>query len=134
MKSLSIWLALLAAPILSISASAHHSHAMFDTSKRIAISGTVMKFEFTNPHSWLKVVNEADGELWSFETGAPSQLLRKGVKLSTFPPGMKVTVRAFPLRDGRAGGEAVNVTLADGSVVSIEPEGYNPTATPGAAP
>jgi hypothetical protein len=123
-KSLSIWIALLAAPLLGITASAHHSHAMFDTSKRISIAGTVKEFQFTNPHSWLIVVNEVDGSLWSFETGSPSQLLRKGIKLSTFPGGTKLTVNAMPLRDGRAGGQAISVTMADGRVVPIEPEGY----------
>ena len=121
---------LLAGLVLGASAGAHHSHAMFDGSKRITVTGTVEKFEFTNPHSWLKVVNDADGMLWSFESNSPSQLLRKGVKASSLPAGMKVTVSAMPLRDGRAGGAIVSVTKPDGTVLAIEPEapagGYAP--------
>src|SRR5690348_14911307 len=30
--------------------SAHHSFAMFDTAKRVTLSGTVTGFEWTNPH------------------------------------------------------------------------------------
>lgn len=109
-------------------AGAHHSHAVFDMSKRVSISGTVEKFEFTNPHSWLKVVNAADGALWAFETNSPSQLARKGIKVSAFPAGMKVTVVAAPMRDGRPGGQIFSVTRADGTVVNIVPE-----APPGGA-
>lgn len=101
---------------------AHHSHAVFDMSKRVSVSGTVEKFEFTNPHSWLKVVNAADGALWAFETNSPSQLARKGIKVSAFPVGEKVTVVAAPMRDGRPGGQIFSVTRADGTVVDIVPE------------
>lgn len=130
LKYASIALGVMTEFILSMPASAHHSHAMFDTTKRITISGTITAFEFTNPHSWLKVTNDADGTLWSFETNSPSQLLRKGVKLSTFPAGMKVTVNAMPLRDGRAGGAIVSVKKEDGSVLAIEPEAPAAANTP----
>lgn len=122
--------ALLSILYLSLPVSAHHSHAMFDTTKRIAISGTVVEFEYTNPHSWLKVTNQADGSLWSFETNSPSQLLRKGIKRTALPTGMKITVTAMPLKDGRNGGQIVSVKKEDGSTLAIEPEapaaGYAP--------
>ena len=114
--------ALLSILYLSPPVSAHHSHAMFDTAKRISISGTVVEFEYTNPHSWLKVTNEADGSLWSFETNSPSQLLRKGIKRTALPAGMKITVTAMPLKDGRNGGQIVSVKKDDGSTLAIEPE------------
>lgn len=133
-KSYSGWMAAAAGVVMCMAATAHHSHAMFDSSKRITIKGTIEKFEFTNPHSWLKVVNDADGALWAFESNSPSQLLRKGVKASSLPAGMKVTISAMPLRDGRAGGAIVSVTRPDGSVLAIEPEAPNYGAAPGAAP
>lgn len=115
--------------MVGLPAGAHHSHAMFDTSKRVTVTGTVEKFEFTNPHSWLRVNNASDGALWSFETLSPSQLVRMGVKVSSFAPGSKVVVQAAPLRDGRAGGQIISVTREDGSVVALAPEGGGPGPT-----
>lgn len=110
---------------LVASAGAHHSHAMFDDTKRVTIKGTVQEFEFTNPHSWLKVMSDADGTLWSFETNPPSTLARAGIKRSALPAGEKVTISAMPLRDGRAGGQIVTVTKADGTVLMMAPQSYN---------
>ena len=130
LKQLSISIGLLCILCSSLPVNAHHSHAMFDTAKRISISGTVVEFEYTNPHSWLKVTNNADGSLWSFETNSPSQLLRKGIKRTALPTGMKITVTAMPLKDGRNGGQIVSVKKEDGSTLAIEPEaptaGYAP--------
>lgn len=106
-------------------ANAHHSHAMFDESKRVTVAGTVQDFEFTNPHSWLRVVADADGMLWSFETNPPSTLARAGIKRSMLPAGEKVTISAMPLRDGRAGGQIVTITKQDGTVLSMAPQAYN---------
>ncbi|MGC3980523.1 MAG: DUF6152 family protein [Steroidobacteraceae bacterium] len=125
LKNRTVCCSLLTALGLSLSASAHHSHAMFDDAKRIAIVGTVMDFEYTNPHSWLKVINDADGSLWSFETNPPSTLLRAGVKRSSLPSGEKVTVNAMPLRDGRPGGQIVNVVKTDGTTIIMAPQGYS---------
>lgn len=130
LKLSSNWILVAAGLALGVAASAHHSHAMFDVSKRITIKGTVEKFEYTNPHSWLKVVNEADGALWAFETNSPSQLIRKGVKASSIPSGMKVTIVANPFRDGRAGGSILSVTRPDGSVLDIQPEAPASGAAP----
>lgn len=33
--------------------SAHHSTAMYDTQNPVTISGTVKKFEWTNPHAFV---------------------------------------------------------------------------------
>src|SRR5690349_5891300 len=43
----------IAAVVVAANASAHHGIANFDLNKDIAISGTVSKLAFVNPHSWL---------------------------------------------------------------------------------
>ena len=130
LKQISISIGLLCILCSSLPVNAHHSHAMFDTAKRISITGTVVEFEYTNPHSWLKVTNDADGSLWSFETNSPSQLVRKGIKRTALPSGIKISVTAMPLKDGRNGGQIVSVKKEDGSTLAIEPEaptvGYAP--------
>jgi len=99
-------------------AGAHHSTAMFDFSKELTLSGTVVEFQYTNPHSWLIVdVAKEDGsvERWAFEADGPPFLIRAGISRTSLVPGMKVTVRTAPMRDGRPAGSWLEATLEDGT-------------------
>jgi hypothetical protein len=136
MRKLLIGLAVSAASLtgLSTPAFAHHSAAMFDHDKKVTLQGTVKEFQYTNPHSWLQVmVAGADGKSteWGFEAEGPSTLLRAGIKASSFKPGDKVTIVANPMKDGRPAGSLIQVTKADGTVLSPRPAGpAAPPATP----
>jgi hypothetical protein len=113
---------------------AHHSAAMFDSTKELTVAGTVKQFQFTNPHSWLIVTaNDAQGKAvdWNIELGAPTMILRMGINRSTFAVGDKVTVHLHPMKDGRSAGEFLSVQKADGSVVSTR-IGPPPPPAPGA--
>ena len=68
---------------------AHHSFAMFDKSVEKVASGTVVRWAFSTPHSWLYMnIKEGDKEtLWSFEGSAPPSLLQRGVTGNSFKPG-----------------------------------------------
>jgi len=99
---------------------AHHSGAMFDRAKTIALQGTVKDYLFANPHSWIDlVVKDADGKVttWSIEAQTPAYMRRLGVTPSVLKAGDVVSLRTHPLRDGRNGGSFVDVTLADGRVL-----------------
>jgi hypothetical protein len=89
---------------LAIPAHAHHSAAMFDTTKEVTLSGVVREFQYTNPHSWLLVdVKEKDGTVttWGFEAEGPSTLLRAGIHRGDLAPGTLITIKGNPHRDGR---------------------------------
>src|SRR5690349_11361436 len=49
-------LAAVTALMMASAASAHHSHAMFDTDKQVTLVGTVKEFEWNNPHCWIQVL------------------------------------------------------------------------------
>ena len=98
-------------------ATAHHSFAMFDSTKEVTLVGTVKAFQWTNPHSWLQVnVTDAAGKTveWSFEGGSPGILSRNGWKRTSVKPGDKVTVIFYPLKDGKPGGSFLEVKAPDG--------------------
>lgn len=98
---------------------AHHSFAMFDTVNKTTITGTVTRFEWTNPHVFIEIdVPDQGGAVrhWSVELGSPSILQRSGWKFSDVKPGEKVTAILNPLRDGRPGGMLYRLTLADGTM------------------
>lgn len=105
--------------LLIAPAGAHHSFAMFDSVNKTTITGTVTRFEWTNPHVFIELdVPGSNGELkhWSVELGSPSILQRSGWKYSDVKPGQKITAIVNPLRDGRTGGMLYRLTLADGSM------------------
>src|SRR5215475_8855102 len=79
-----IWAVIVAASILGGAKmlAAHHSFAMFDTSKSTTLTGTVTTFEWTNPHAYIEL-NVPDGngvKHWSVELGSPSILQQSGWK------------------------------------------------------
>jgi hypothetical protein len=98
-----------AALLFTASISAHHAFsAEYDANQRVSVSGTVTRFEFTNPHAWLYV----DG--WSFEMGSPNGLLHRGWRRKELKKGDQITVEGFRAKDGRKVANASTVTLPDG--------------------
>src|SRR5688572_12531362 len=89
------------AVVVVAEASAHHGIANFDLNKDIAISGTVSKLAFVNPHSWLYVsVVGADGKAteWQCEMRAATVLRRSGWSDAMFAPGTAVAITGSPDR------------------------------------
>lgn len=111
------------AMLVASSALAHHSRAMFDSSKQVTLVGTVKEFQWTNPHCWIQVLvpdpdhPEAAPVEWGVEMGAPVELMRKGWKPGSLNPGDKVTIVINPLRDGQHAGLVVSVTGPDGKIL-----------------
>ncbi len=102
----------LASPALS-----HHSHAMFDHTKEVTITGNVLNFAYVNPHGFLDVaVADASGKQVKYwvEMSNLTNMVARGITPATFKKGDKVIVKMHPLKDGRAGGSYTLITAADG--------------------
>jgi len=114
-------IALVASLVTSAVALAHHSFAMFDRTVEKVITGTVVRWQFNSPHSWLYLnVKNADGTdtLWSFEGSAPPSLLPRGITGSSFEPGSAITISYCPMKDGRPAGGLGWVRLANGTFLN----------------
>lgn len=98
---------------------AHHSFSMFDNTKIVKLDGTVKELEWTNPHSWLRVmVDDAQThqvKQWSIELASTGQQARIGWSPTVVKPGDKVVVEINPLRDGTRGGTLLSIVLPDGT-------------------
>lgn len=99
-------------------ARAHHAFAAeFDANKPVTIEGTLTRVRWVNPHGWIYVdAPGPDGKVvnWAIEFGSPVALLRRGLRVSDFPPGIKVTVKGFLAKNGSPTVNAASVTLPDG--------------------
>jgi hypothetical protein len=119
-------------------AQAHHSGAMFDSTRTQTISGKVTEFNWVNPHSSFKVeVTGADGKgvIWAIEMNTPQNLVRSGWKRTSIKQGDLVTVVVRPMRNGSPGGSYVSIKLADGTMLDGPAEGQGAASpTPPAAP
>jgi hypothetical protein len=112
----------LAACLTIAPAGAHHSTAMFDWGKEKTVEGTIDKYEWTQPHTfiWIAVPGGKDKQ-WGFEGMSPSWLGRHGWSSKSLVSGTKVKVTYYPLRDGRQGGFFVRVTTGDGKALEALP-------------
>jgi hypothetical protein len=110
---------------------AHHSFAMFDSSRSIVIKGTVKEFQWTNPHSWIQIMvldDKGVAHEWSIEGASINGLARQGWKSSSLKPGDVVSIQIHPQKNGQNGGSLMSVELADGTILGdwIRPSAKNP--------
>ena len=51
---------------VAVPATAHHAFVMFDKKKEMTLTGTVKKFENTNPHAMIQVETPQGKENWYY--------------------------------------------------------------------
>jgi hypothetical protein len=83
---------------------AHHALASeFKLNQTVALTGTVTKIEWSNPHARLYLEAKSEnGDVmnWDFQMASPNLLTLRGWKIDTVRRGDRVTVEAYPARDG----------------------------------
>lgn len=110
----------------------HHAGAMYDTDKRVVLTGTVKDFQWTNPHCWIQLLVPPMGseqgapDEWSIQMAAPVQVLRAGWKPHTLNPGDKIVVTVHPMRDGKRAGDFVAATDGNGKTIGTTLAGAQP--------
>ena len=98
-------------------AAAHHSFAAeFDSTVPVHVTGTVVKVDWTNPHTYIFMeveTEDGDYEEWAFEMGSPNGLMRRGWTRNTLEIGEEIIVRGTRARDGSFKGNVQTVVIAD---------------------
>jgi hypothetical protein len=101
---------------------AHHSFsAEFDDKQPVKLEGTVVRFEFINPHSWIHMdVKNPNGTVvrWAVETGSTNALFRRGWRKDSLRAGDRIVVDAFRAKDGTNTANANTVRLPEGRLMS----------------
>jgi hypothetical protein len=96
---------------------AHHSMAMFDSSKKVTIAGKVTEVQWTNPHVWIFVdVPKPDGsmEKWGVEFTSKVHLARRNFTPDMIQVGHDVEFTVSPYFNGKPGGRFFTVKLDNG--------------------
>jgi hypothetical protein len=105
---------------VSVSLSAHHGNASY-VNKEVTVKGTVTKWIWANPHTFLLVdVTDDKGNVvhWVCENQAPSTIVNFGYNAKTFKAGDMVTVvLAAVAGNGAPIGRIDRVILANGYVM-----------------
>jgi hypothetical protein len=102
---------------------AHHSFAMYDTSKPVTLHGRVMQVRWVSPHAVFSISTDATAgspsAVWTIELSSPANMTRLGWSHSTLKIGDRIEVVASPMRDGTHGGACRQVKFVD-SAKTIE--------------
>lgn len=96
---------------------AHHSFpAQYDSDKKVNLTGTITRVEWTNPHIfiYIDVQDEKTGEAvpWALELGAPNALLRLGWKRDSLKTGDVISIEGSLARDGSNLANARTILMA----------------------
>ena len=123
MKSLLRFLPGLGILLLTASAQAHHSFAMFDQAKIWTWVGTVQEYKWQNPHMHI-IVDIAPGAKnpltvgrWDFEGESVTISGRQGWTRKSFAVGDAITIVGHPAKDGQKGAMIKYAVTADGTVL-----------------
>ena len=87
---------LLAAPAL-----AHHGRGAYDLHKHVTVTGSVIEFQYINPHSHIRFhATDPDVREWVADSGPPDWLLQCGIKSDLLKPGDQMVAIGYPAKDG----------------------------------
>jgi hypothetical protein len=99
-------------------ADAHHSRANFDNSVTTVLSGTVVDYSWRNPHVYMELAVEDNGEskTWLVEAHSVTSMRRNGWDKQTLNVGEQITLTGSPDRDSSKNFILLNyVEKTDGS-------------------
>lgn len=109
--------------IMGLPVFAHHGFAQFDMEKTFTYVGTVVEYNWVNPHVHMVVkVPEGASEpatvgTWDIEGASPNIMTRQGWNKASYKPGDPITLVAHPLKDGGKGASLFYAILPDGTRV-----------------
>jgi Family of unknown function (DUF6152) len=99
---------------------AHHSTSMYGMATPITITGTVKKFEWTNPHAFVYLeVKGEDGKVveWAVEMMSLNHLKNYGWMRTTVKPGDVISCTGGAAKSGDPAMISSMMKLADGRMI-----------------
>jgi hypothetical protein len=104
--------------MISVPAVAHHGGSMFDMGHLISVKGTVIDFQWANPHVMIYAngKDDKDGvQKWTIECrGGPNVVAKAGWTKDTIKRGDQLTFVGHPAKDGSDSMRLQKVVLSNG--------------------
>jgi len=122
MRTSSLALAIVLILSIGMPATAHHSAAGQDFTKRVEMQGVVKSWQIMNPHGKLVIqVTDAKGtRTLELETHSRNNVYRAGYRDGMIKAGDKIKVYIAPNRDGTDGGYLVAFETAAGEKIGLD--------------
>jgi len=99
---------------------AHHSTAMYNMASPTTVTGTVKRFEWTNPHAfiYLEVTDESGKKVeWAIEMMSLNHLKSYGWLHDTVKPGETISCTGGAAKSGDPAMLASLIKLSDGRMI-----------------
>jgi len=112
--------ALVVLPVFGGLAFAHHSLAGYEPTKQVELRGTVVEYNWRNPHVFvIWAVKDASGKVtnWSGEMNSPTSMIQVGMSRTSLKKGDEIIVTCKPSRTGLPLSVIQTIKLADGKMV-----------------
>jgi hypothetical protein len=99
---------------------AHHGTTMYDMANPVTVTGTVKRFDWTNPHAYIYLTvkddkgNEAE---WAIEMMSLNHLKSYGWSRSTIQPGDVISCTGGAAKSGLPAMLSSLIKLADGRMI-----------------
>ncbi len=102
---------------------AHHSFAEYDKTQTVEVSGTLVQFEWQNPHVHFRVRSLKDGRVttWDIEGNSLSFLRRTNAAPQLLKVGDRVTIAGWPSKASPVRLFAQNLLTGDGHELVLDP-------------
>jgi hypothetical protein len=132
-----ILIAALVAGVVAVAApvAAHHSHAMFDGSKEVEITGVLTSIRYANPHVYLQVrATHRDGtplepnQTWAVEMSTIQNMRQRGLTPDTMKVGATISIKLNPLFSGGLSGNYTTVVMLNGVKNSSDGSDWKPAS------
>jgi hypothetical protein len=109
--------------IVSSPVFAHHGGSAYDHTTVITVRGTVVDFQFVNPHVQIYFDAKDDkGNVikWQAESNSPNTLTRMGWSKNILKPGAQITVSGYRAKNGSPLMHVVKIVLSNGTELDVE--------------
>jgi len=96
---------------------AHHAWSGYDMAKLTTAKGSVLKFDWANPHVWISFsVTNDKGNVETWSGGGPSliRMSNTGWNKDTLKPGDQIIAIGNRIKDGTNNIRLTKVVLSDG--------------------
>ena len=109
----------------------HYSAAIFESSQKLTLTGTLTTVDWRNPHIEFSVqvkVERGAVEVWRIEAMGPGWFRTRNISRIIFDNaiGQTITVEALRAKDGSRSGLLQKITLPDGNSVAMPAEARTP--------